>query len=71
MRNLHSHHSIYLLIYIYFYYHYIIFMYKCTFIDKYFTHHHKMLVGELESNMDYVEHRPFPHYFDFGYLQGD
>ena len=30
-----------------------------------------MLVGELESNMDYVEHRPFPHFFDldFDYLQ--
>ena len=30
-----------------------------------------MLVGELESNMDYVEHRPFPCYvgsdFDFDF----
>ena len=30
-----------------------------------------MLVGELESNMDYVEHRPFPNYFGFDYLQKD
>ena len=28
-----------------------------------FTHLHKTLEGELESNMDYVEHRP-SHYFD-------
>ena len=29
-----------------------------------------MLVGELESKMDYTEHRLFPHCFDFGHLQG-
>ena len=28
-----------------------------------------MLAGEPESNMDYEEHRPFSHYFDFDYLQ--
>ena len=41
------------------------------FINKYFTHLHKTSVDELESNMDYVEHRPFPHYvgsaFDFDF----
>ena len=40
-------------------------------MNEYFTHLHKMSVGELESNMDYVGHRPFLHCFDFGYLQGD
>ena len=48
---------------------YIIISYKYTFINKYFTHLHKTLAGELESNMDYAEHRLFPHYvgsdFDF------
>ena len=37
----------------YLYQFYIIIMYKYTFITKYFTHLHKMLVGRLESNMDY------------------
>ena len=33
-----------------------------------FTHLHRMSVRELESNMDYVEHRPFPHYLGFDYV---
>ena len=55
----------------YLYQFYVIISDKYTFINKYFSHLHKMLVGELESNMNYAEHRPFPHYvgsdFDFDF----
>ena len=39
-----------------------------TFSLRNFTHCHKTLEGELESNMGYVEHRP-SHYFDFVHLK--
>ena len=48
----------------YLYQFYIIIGYKYTFINKYFTHLHKTLVNEQESNMDYAEHRPFSRYVD-------
>ena len=60
-------YHIYFYYIIYLYRFYVIIIYKYAFINKYFTHLHKILVDELVHNKGYEGHNSFPLYFDSGF----